>query len=98
MAHSAAPRDLIEKALNLNAVEHSAAQELIADIYPAIIDTAKIDPVDYPNIEITQLEKEKPLLLIHTTKYFLPIITIPLPEDHAKSIRATLSTNACGLD
>jgi FKBP-type peptidyl-prolyl cis-trans isomerase (trigger factor) len=57
-----APRDMIERALNREYVEHRAAQELIAGIYPQLIEEAKIDPVDYPNVEITQQEKEKTFL------------------------------------
>jgi trigger factor len=57
-----APRDMIERAINREAIAPRAAQNLIAEIYPQILDTAKIDPVDYPNVEIVQQEKEKPLV------------------------------------
>ena len=33
-----------------------------AEIYPEVIKAAKIDPVDYPNVEIVQLEKGKPFI------------------------------------
>ena len=39
----------------------------------------------------TVIEKDTPRLLIESRQYFLPIITIPLPPDHTKTIRATLS-------
>ncbi len=55
-----APRDLVEKAVNRDVVEAHAAQDLISDIYPKIVDELKFDPVDYPNIEIMQQEKDKP--------------------------------------
>ena len=55
-----APKEMIEKALDREYVEHKAAQSLIADLYHKIIDESKIDPVDYPNVEITQQQKDKP--------------------------------------
>ncbi|MBU1026131.1 MAG: hypothetical protein KKA31_00205 [Candidatus Margulisbacteria bacterium] len=55
-----APRDLIEKAVNRDVIEARAAQDLISDIYPKIVDELKFDPVDYPNVEILQQEKDKP--------------------------------------
>lgn len=57
-----APRDMLERTLNREVVEHRAAQNLIAEIYPQIIDASGIDPVDYPNVEITQQEGGKPFL------------------------------------
>jgi FKBP-type peptidyl-prolyl cis-trans isomerase (trigger factor) len=57
-----APRHILESSLNLEAVEHRAAQDLIAELYPAIITESKIDPVDYPSVEIVQQEKDKPFI------------------------------------
>jgi trigger factor len=58
-----APRNILEKALNQEAVAHHAAQDLIAELYPEIIEAGKIDPVDYPNLEIVQpATKDKPFL------------------------------------
>ncbi|MDD5594057.1 MAG: trigger factor [Candidatus Margulisbacteria bacterium] len=57
-----APRKILEGALNLEAVEQRAAQDLIAEEYSEIIETSKIDPVDYPSVEITQQAKDKPFL------------------------------------
>lgn len=57
-----APREMVEKALNREAVEHYAAQNLVSEIYPQIIKEAKIEPVDYPNVEILQQEKGKPFV------------------------------------
>jgi len=54
-----APREMIERAVNREAVEHRAEQNLISEIYPEIIDVARLEPVDYPNVEILQQEKEK---------------------------------------
>ncbi len=57
-----APRELVEKSLDRDYVEHRAAQALIAEIYPQVLAEGKLEPVDYPNIEITQLENGKPVL------------------------------------
>ena len=47
---------------------------------------------EYKDIKgFTVLEKNSPKLLIETTQYFLPVITLPIPSDHTKTIRATLS-------
>lgn len=57
-----APADMIERALNREYVEHLAAQDLIAELYPQLIDLAKIEPVDYPNIEVVQQAEGKPFV------------------------------------
>ncbi|MFA5839984.1 MAG: trigger factor [Candidatus Margulisiibacteriota bacterium] len=57
-----APRDIVEKNLNRDAIESHAAQELISDLYPKIIDEAEISPVDYPKIDILKFEKGKPFV------------------------------------
>lgn len=57
-----APKQIIEKAISPEYVESRAAQDLISDLYPQIIDEAKIDPVDYPNVEIVTQEKDKPFV------------------------------------
>jgi FKBP-type peptidyl-prolyl cis-trans isomerase (trigger factor) len=54
-----APREMIEKAVDRKVVESRAAQDLIGDLYPAIIDETGIDPVDFPNVEILQLKKKQ---------------------------------------
>lgn len=47
----------------------------------------------YKNINgFTVKNKPKEILMIETRTYFLPVITIPIPEDSANSIRATLSS------
>jgi len=65
-----APKEMIEKALDREYVEHKAAQSLIADLYPRIIEEGKIDPVDYPNVEITQQEKDKPFAFKITVEVY----------------------------
>ena len=57
-----APKAMIEKAINSEVLESRAAHDLIADLYPAVIDEVKIDPVDYPNVEILQQQKDKPFI------------------------------------
>ncbi|MGB9613160.1 MAG: trigger factor family protein, partial [Candidatus Margulisiibacteriota bacterium] len=54
-----APKELVERSLDRAVLEHRAAQELVAEIYPQIINEAKIEPVDYPKVEILQQEKGK---------------------------------------
>ena len=56
------PADLMKKYINEEAVIDRAVQLLISDIYPGIIDSAKIKPVDYPNVEIKKLEKGIPIV------------------------------------
>ena len=57
-----APRNLVEQAVSRQTVEQQAAQDLIGDLYPKIINEAKLEPVDYPNVEIKQLESGKPFV------------------------------------
>jgi len=57
-----APREMVERAIDREYIEQRAAQNLISEIYPKMIDEAKIDPVDYPKVEILQQEKGKPFV------------------------------------
>ena len=57
-----APREIVERSINREAVEHRAAQNLIAESYPKIVDEARIKPVDYPNVDIIQQEKGQPFV------------------------------------
>src|SRR3989339_1093439 len=57
-----APRSIVEKNINQEAVDNHSAQNLIGDLYPQIIRDLKISPVDYPKIELKQLERGKPLI------------------------------------
>lgn len=65
-----APRHILESALNLAAVEQRAAQDLIAGLYPAVISESKIEPVDYPGVEIVQQEKDKPFIFKLTVEVY----------------------------
>lgn len=57
-----APKAMIEKVLNREFIEAQAAQDLISTIYPKILDEIKIDPVDYPKVEILENKKKKPIV------------------------------------
>jgi FKBP-type peptidyl-prolyl cis-trans isomerase (trigger factor) len=51
------PAELLKKYINEEVVIDRAIQLLISDIYPSMIDSAKIKPVDYPDVEVKKLEK-----------------------------------------
>lgn len=59
-----APRNLIEKSLNPEVVSDRAAQNLIADLYPKIIKETKIDPIDYPRVELKNLKEGEPFVFL----------------------------------
>jgi FKBP-type peptidyl-prolyl cis-trans isomerase (trigger factor) len=65
-----APKAMIEKTLDRGYVEQRAAQNLIGELYPDIIVAAKIEPVDYPSVEITQLADRKPFLFKLTVEVY----------------------------
>lgn len=55
-----APKELVEKAIKPEYVESQAAQNLISDLYPQIIEEAKVEPVDFPKVEILEHKKNQP--------------------------------------
>ncbi|MFH1826581.1 MAG: trigger factor [bacterium] len=57
-----APKEMVERAIDRKYLESQAAQNLIGDLYPKIIEETKIEPVDYPNIEILEQKKKKPFV------------------------------------
>ncbi|MFA6430839.1 MAG: trigger factor [Candidatus Margulisiibacteriota bacterium] len=57
-----APRGMVERAIDPEAVNYRATQNVISEIYPKLIEETKIEPVDYPNIDIVSNEKDKPLV------------------------------------
>ncbi len=57
-----APKELVERAVDRDVIEARAAQDLISRLYPVILEETGIDPVDYPNVEILQQEKDKPFV------------------------------------
>jgi FKBP-type peptidyl-prolyl cis-trans isomerase (trigger factor) len=56
------PATLMKKYINEEAVIDRAIQFLMSDIYPELISSAKIKPVDYPNVEVKKLEKGSPVI------------------------------------
>src|SRR3989339_824466 len=57
-----APREMVERAIDPEAINYRTTQNVISEIYPKLIEETKIEPVDYPNIDIVQNEKDKPLI------------------------------------
>jgi FKBP-type peptidyl-prolyl cis-trans isomerase (trigger factor) len=57
-----APKEMVRKAVKQDVLEAHAAQSLVSDIYPQVIKEANLDPVDFPNIEVIQLKKNKPFI------------------------------------
>lgn len=57
-----APREMVERNVNREFVEQRAAQDLISDLYPRIVEETKIEPVDYPKVDIISLENGKPFV------------------------------------
>ncbi len=57
-----APRDIVEKNLDQGFITNKATQRLIAELYPKLVHETKIDPVDYPNVDILTFEEGKPIV------------------------------------
>ena len=57
-----APKEMVEKFINHDVMSAHAAQNLIADLYPKIIDEVKIDPVGFPKVDIIQQKEKKPFI------------------------------------
>ncbi len=57
-----APREMVERALDKKELEFRAARSLVSELYPGLVEETKIEPVDFPNVEILQQEKEKPFI------------------------------------
>jgi len=51
-----APKKMLEQTLNRAAIENHAAQELISDLYPKLIEETNIQPIDYPSVELVKAE------------------------------------------
>ena len=56
------PDHIIKASINEDAVTERAVQTLVSDLYPKVIVETKIEPVDYPNIGIVKMEKDKPFV------------------------------------
>jgi FKBP-type peptidyl-prolyl cis-trans isomerase (trigger factor) len=57
-----APADLLKKYIHEEAVMDRAVQFLFSEIYPEIITSSGIKPVDYPGVELKKLAKNSPLI------------------------------------
>ncbi|MFH1684361.1 MAG: trigger factor [Candidatus Margulisiibacteriota bacterium] len=57
-----APKEMIERAVNAEAIDSRAAENLISDLYPKILEEAEIEPVDFPKVEIIQQKRNKPFV------------------------------------
>ncbi len=55
-----APKEMVKKAINQEYLDSHAAQELISELYPKILEETKIDPVDFPKVDILEQKKKKP--------------------------------------
>ena len=71
-----APREKVEQQLDPMRLLSEAAQNLIADIYPAIVLQNELKVIGSPNISITKLAENNPLEFVITTATF-PEITLP---------------------
>src|SRR3989338_626992 len=66
-----APKNILEKSLNLDAVAARAAQDLIAELNPKEIEAGKLDPVNYPSVDIVQpAAKDKPFVFKLTVEVY----------------------------
>lgn len=54
-----APKEMIERSIDQEYLNSLAVQECVSQYYPQIIEQTKIDPVDFPKVDIVTLEKGK---------------------------------------
>ncbi|OGC09201.1 trigger factor [candidate division WOR-1 bacterium RIFOXYC2_FULL_37_10] len=57
-----APKEIVEKNLNIEVVNDRTSQNLISDAYPVLLKENNVDPVDYPKVEIITLKEENPFV------------------------------------
>jgi len=55
-----APKSMVEKTFDRQAVRNQAIQDLIGDLFPEIIKKADIKPVDFPKLDVHPPEENKP--------------------------------------
>jgi trigger factor len=55
-----APKAMVEKAFDQQAVRNQAVQDLIGDLYPEIIKKSGIKPVDFPKLDVKPPEEDQP--------------------------------------
>jgi trigger factor len=57
-----APKTLVERSVDKEYIASRAAQNLISDLYPQILQETQINPVDYPNVSIVSSDEGKPFV------------------------------------
>jgi len=60
------PRNILEKRFGIEIFYEEAANILVQDTYPQIIEEQKLDPVDYPDIAVDQMDCEQPFVYTAT--------------------------------
>ncbi|MCX5751826.1 MAG: trigger factor, partial [Candidatus Saganbacteria bacterium] len=50
-----APRNLVEKQLDMQMVQDQAVQDLISELYPQVLKEADVKTVDYPSVEVLEM-------------------------------------------
>jgi FKBP-type peptidyl-prolyl cis-trans isomerase (trigger factor) len=84
------PANLLKKYINEEAVIDRAVQFLMSDIYPELIGSANIKPVDYPNVEVKKLEKGSPVIFTFKVDVY-PVVKLGAYKkialkDHSKKV------------
>lgn len=62
------PRAVLERHIGKEAVYDEALEILLPEVYVQALDEAKIEPIDRPQVEVTQLEAGKPLIFKATVE------------------------------
>ncbi|MDD4658186.1 MAG: trigger factor [Eubacteriales bacterium] len=60
------PRNILEKRFGIEIFYEEAANILVQDTYPKVIEEQKLDPVDHPDITVDQLDSEQPFVYTAT--------------------------------
>ena len=74
------PINILEMNLGKEYIDHQVAEKLIKETYTQAIDKSELDPIDVPNMDLVQIDKEKPF--IYKMKLEVkPDIEIPKLDD-----------------
>src|SRR6185436_6818151 len=57
-----APRQMVEKFVNMETLRQETLEALLPEAYAAAISETKLDPITYPQLEIVQFEHNQPLI------------------------------------
>lgn len=60
------PRNILEKRFGIEIFYEEAANILVQDTYPQVIEEQKLEPVDHPDITVDQLDSEQPFIYTAT--------------------------------